>query len=112
MKYYKSKQTLPGHTTDDILVEVNDYYMWQTEPYYTFPKEIVENTPSFFYEVNVDINEGEHIWYISMNGIVVADTYAAQRHSSLKQFGNIFMSEQAAVEMNTKIKQVLQAGNH
>ena len=42
MKYYKSIIDLPGHKKDDILIQTNDYYMWEKEPYYMFPAYVVE----------------------------------------------------------------------
>ena len=104
MKYYKTLLDLPGHKKNDILIQTNDFYMWETEPYYTFPIEIIENSKDFFEQVVSDFNEGQDIWYISLNGLIIADKFKLSKHSSLVDYGNIFKDEQLAININNKIK--------
>ena len=108
MKYYKSLIDLPGHKKGDILIQTNNFYMWETEPFYTFPGELVENDVKYFERVYIDYTEGENIWYITLNGLVVADKFKRSKHSSLIEYGNIFRNDKEAIEANNKIKAILQ----
>lgn len=108
MKYYKSKKELPGHPIGDTLIQANDFYMWETIPYYSLTNEIVENFPDWFERLYIEYQEGEEIWYISLNGIIVSDTFERLKHSTLIDFGNIFRSEEEAKTANTIIKKILQ----
>ena len=110
MKYYKALVDLPGHKKDDILIQTNDYYMWEKEPYYTFPAYVVETNSNFFEQVYLEYSEGEDIWYISLNGLIIADKFKRNKHSSLIEYGNIFRSDKDAKEANNKIKTILK--NH
>ncbi len=107
MKYYKATKNLPGHREGDILVQTNDFYMWETEPFYTFPKEIVETDKEYFEQIITEFNEGDDIWYVSMNGLIIADKFKMSKHSSLVEYGNIFKYENDAKHLNRKVKEFI-----
>lgn len=107
MNYYKCAKDLPGHPIGDVLLETNGFYMWEKSPFYTFPKEIVEQFHDFFVQETVEFNEGDDIWYITLNGIIVSDYFERKKHSSLIEFGNIFRSREEASNINTQIKNIL-----
>lgn len=112
MKYYKNIKEMPGHSIGDVLLETNGFYMWEKLPFYTIPKEIVEQFYDFFVQENVSYNEGDKMWYISLNGIIVSDVFERKKHSSLIEFGNIFRTQQEASETNNEIKKLLNKQQH
>ena len=108
MKQYKALKDFPGHKSGDILLLAVDFYMWENEPYYSFPTDVVENYSDWFEPLVFKYIDGEPIWYISLNGLIIADNFNRQKHSSLIEFGNIFTSEKDAVQVNNQIKKILQ----
>jgi hypothetical protein len=111
MKYYKAIVNLPGHKINDILIETNGFYMWEKAPHYSFPAEVVENNKEHFERIVINYNEGEDIWYLSLNGIIIADKFSISKHSSLDDFGNLFKSEELAKSVQNEIKKILKKYN-
>lgn len=102
---------MPGHHIGDVLLETNGFYMWEKLPFYTIPKEIVEQFYDFFVHEHVEYGEGDEIWYISLNGIIVSDAFERKKHSSLIEYGNLFRSREEASNVNAKIKEILRSNS-
>ena len=104
MKYYKLKKDLPGHIIGDVLMQASDFYFWEKGVQYSMPADIIENFPKWFEKLILEYQEGEDIWYLSLNGLIISDSFQRDKHSSLIQYGNIFTSEEDAIKYNNKIK--------
>ena len=106
-KFYKTLQNLPGHNAGDTLISAQMYYVWESDPVYTLNKEVVENFPEWFERIYPEFKNGDEIWYISFNGMIIRDEFDRTKHTSLVEFGNIFRNEKSASEMHHNILNML-----
>jgi hypothetical protein len=111
-KFFETLYDLPGHKAGDSLISAGNYYVWESDPIYSLNKEIVENYPDWFKQVYPEFKNGDDIWFISLNGLIIHDEFDRSKHTSLVEFGNIFRNEKSASEMHHYIKEVFEANKN
>jgi hypothetical protein len=90
MKIYKSLKDLPTHKVGDFLIEKEDHYMWMKEPYFKLDKLEVEDNPEWF-EVSVSgWDNGDTIFYLSVDLEIREKEFNALQHHKLVLSGNAF----------------------
>ncbi len=107
MRMFKSKCELPQHKIGDILIESESSYKWVNIPIFEFNKEMIEDNPEWFEEINLHWEKGETFFFISSNFDIIESEFNPTQHYNLVLAKNIFKTKNEALWLQQIITELL-----